>query len=174
MNEEVYNGEDGFEKMKAAEVGNIFNFGNKKCDQLGLNFSDQNGEKKSVFLSSFGIGITRLMGVLAEVFGDNTGLVWPESVAPFKIHLIEIPSGNSEVKKVVENVYQKIGADNVLYDDRDVRAGEKFADADLIGVPYQVIVSEKNIESGKFEMKNRKTGEVKMLSEREIFEMLAN
>lgn len=174
VNEEVYNGEDGFEKMKAAEVGNIFNFGNKKCDQLGLNFSDQNGEKKSVFLSSFGIGITRLMGVLAEVFGDNTGLVWPESVAPFKIHLIEIPSGNSEVKKVVENVYQKIGADNVLYDDRDVRAGEKFADADLIGVPYQVIVSEKNIESGKFEMKNRKTGEVKMLSEREIFEMLAN
>lgn len=174
VNEEVYNGEDGFEKMKAAEVGNIFNFGNKKCDQLGLNFSDQNGEKKSVFLSSFGIGITRLMGVLAEVFGDNTGLVWPESVAPFKIHLIEIPSGNSEVKKVVENVYQKIGADNVLYDDRDVRAGEKFADADLIGVPYQVIVSEKNIESGKFEMKNRKTGEVKMLSESEIFEMLAN
>lgn len=174
VNEEVYNGEDGFEKMKAAEVGNIFNFGNKKCDQLGLNFSDQNGEKKSVFLSSFGIGITRLMGVLAEVFGDNTGLVWPESVAPFKIHLIEIPSGNSEVKKVVENVYQKIGAENVLYDDRDVRAGEKFADADLIGIPYQVIVSEKNIESGKFEMKNRKTGEVKMLSEREIFEMLAN
>lgn len=174
VNEEVYSGEDGFEKMKAAEVGNIFNFGNKKCDQLGLNFSDQNGEKKSVFLSSFGIGITRLMGVLAEVFGDNTGLVWPESVAPFKIHLIEIPSGNSEVKKVVENVYQKIGAENVLYDDRDVRAGEKFADADLIGIPYQVIVSEKNIESGKFEMKNRKTGEVKMLSESEIFEMLAN
>jgi prolyl-tRNA synthetase len=75
---------------------------------------------------------------------------------------------------VVENIYQKIGAENVLYDDRNVRAGEKFADADLIGIPYQVIVSEKNIESGKFEMKNRKTGEVKMLSESEIFEMLAN
>lgn len=174
VNEEVYSGEDGFEKIKAAEVGNIFNFGNKKCDQLGLNFSDQNGEKKPVFLSSFGIGITRLVGVLAEVFGDHIGLVWPESVAPFKIHLIEIPSGNSEVKKVVENIYQKIGAENVLYDDRNVRAGEKFADADLIGIPYQVIVSEKNIESGKFEMKNRKTGEVKMLSESEIFEMLAN
>lgn len=168
VNEEVYGGEDGFEKIKAAEVGNIFNFGNKKCDQLGLNFSDQNGEKESVFLSSFGIGITRLMGVLAEVFGDNKGLVWPESVAPFKFHLIEIPSSNQGVRETADRIYAKLGAENVLWDDRDLRAGEKFADADLLGIPFQIIISEKNIESKKIELKTRKTGEVKMLTEDEL------
>jgi prolyl-tRNA synthetase len=177
VNKEIYNKEtlekmgmkmEDFEEKKAAEVGNIFNFGTGKCEQMGLYFSDKDGTKKPVYLSSYGIGITRLMGVLVEVFADDKGIIWPESVAPFKYHLIEISSENPEVKKMAEKIYKEMGEANVLYDDRDLRAGEKFADADLLGMPHQIIVSEKNLASGKLELKNRKTGEVKMVSEDEI------
>ena len=135
---------------------------------MGLYFSDKDGVKKPVHLSSYGIGITRLLGVLVEVFADDKGIVWPEFVAPFKLHLIEILSGKPEVKEKAEKIYKKMGEANVLYDDRDARAGEKFADADLIGIPYQVIVSEKNLLEGKLELKNRKTGEIKMIKEDEL------
>jgi prolyl-tRNA synthetase len=177
LNEEIYNSEtlekmgmkeSDFEKKKAAEVGNIFNFGTKKSEEMGLYFKDKDGEKKPVFLSSYGIGITRLMGVLVETLADNKGIVWPESVAPFKYHIIEIPSENSEVKKTAEMVYQKLGEQNALYDDRGARAGEKFADADLLGIPNQIIISEKNLASGKLELKTRKTGEINMMSEDEF------
>ncbi|OHB12448.1 MAG: hypothetical protein A3G46_02030 [Candidatus Zambryskibacteria bacterium RIFCSPLOWO2_12_FULL_39_16] len=119
-------------------------------------------------MGSYGIGIGRLMGTIVELFADDKGLIWPESVAPFKLHIIELPSNKIEVKKMAEKIYKKVGEANVLYDDRDLRAGEKFADADLLGVPIQIIVSEKNIDSGKLELKNRKTGETKMISESEI------
>lgn len=177
LNEEIFNDEtldkmklqkSDFEIKKAAEVGNIFTFGTKKCEQLGLYFTNDKGEKQPVYLGSYGIGITRLMGVLVEVFADEKGIVWPESVAPFKLHLIEIPSDNPAVKKMVEKIYKKIGEENCLYDDRDLRAGEKFADGDLLGIPNQIIVSEKNYSSGKLEYKNRATGEVKMISDSEI------
>jgi len=177
VNEEIYNKEtvekmgmkmEDFEKKKAAEVGNIFNFGTGKCEQMGLYFGDKDGTKKPVYLSSYGIGVTRLMGVLVEVFSDDKGIIWPEAVAPFKYQLIEIPSEKNEVKEMAEKIYKKLGEANVLYDDRNARAGEKFADADLLGLPYQIIVSEKNMAVGKLELKNRKTGEVKMISENEI------
>ncbi|KKQ77803.1 MAG: prolyl-tRNA synthetase, partial [Parcubacteria group bacterium GW2011_GWA1_38_7] len=177
VNKEIYNKEtvekmgmvlEDFGEKKAAEVGNIFNFGTGKCEQMGLYFSDKDGVKKPVHLSSYGIGITRLLGVLVEVFADDKGIVWPEFVAPFKLHLIEILSGKPEVKEKAEKIYKKMGEANVLYDDRDARAGEKFADADLIGIPYQVIVSEKNLLEGKLELKNRKTGEIKMIKEDEL------
>lgn len=168
VNEEIYNNEEGFEKVKAAEVGNIFNFGTKKSEQLGLYFQDKNGEKRPVYLSSYGIGITRLMGVLVEVFGNEKGIIWPESVAPFKYHIVEIPSEKAEVKEMAERIYKKLGEENILYDDRELRAGEKFADADLLGMPYQIVVSEKNMSSGKLELKDRKTGEVKMIQEDEL------
>lgn len=154
----------GFEKVKTAEVGNIFNFGSKKCEQMGLTFTAEDGTESPVFLSSYGIGITRLMGVLVEVFGNEKGMVWPEAISPFKFQLIELNSENPEVKKKAEAVYEKLGTKNTLYDDRSLRAGEKFADADLVGIPYQIIVSEKNLESEKLEFKNRKTGETKMIS----------
>lgn len=177
LNEEIFNEktlsemgmqESDFEKVKAAEVGNIFNFGTKKSEQLELFFTDQNGEKKPAHLSSYGIGITRLMGVLVEVYGKENGMVWPEIVSPFKFHLIEIGSAKPKVKEMAEKLYEKIGKENALYDDRDVRAGEKFADADLIGIPYQIIVSEKNVEAGKLELKDRKKEEIKMISEDEL------
>jgi prolyl-tRNA synthetase len=112
-----------------------------------------------------------MMGVITEIFSDEKGLVWPEVVAPFKFHILEISSKNSEVKKVAERIYEKLNREekeSALYDDRDARAGEKFADADLLGMPYQIIVSEKNLEIGKLELKKRATGEVKMISEDEL------
>ena len=108
------------------------------------------------------------MGTIVELLSDDKGIVWPKAVAPFKLHLIEIPSGKPEVREMAEKIYKEIGEENVLYDDRDLRAGEKFADADLLGMPYQIIVSEKNILSGKLEFKNRKTGEIKMISKDEL------
>lgn len=178
INEEVYNKEtlekmgmkeEDFEKVKAAEVGNIFNFGTKKSEQMGLYFADSSGEKMPAHLSSYGIGITRLMGVLVEVFGGENSIVWPESVAPFKFHIIEIPSENKAVKEMAEKIYKQIGEDGALYDDRNSRAGEKFADADLLGIPYQLIISEKNIAANQIEFKNRKTQEIKMISEAEVY-----
>jgi len=170
VNEEIYNAEtlekmgmseNDFEKVKAAEVGNIFNFGTKKCEQMEMFITHKDGQKYPAYLSSYGIGITRLMGVLAEVFADDKGIVWPESVAPFKYHIIEIVSEKPEVREAAERVYKKLQG-NALYDDRDLRAGEKFADADLLGMPYQIIISEKTVAEGKVELKNRKTGEAEL------------
>lgn len=172
LNEEIYNEqtlaglnmkESDFEKVKAAEVGNIFNFGTKKCEQMGLLFNDKDGMKKPVSLSSYGIGVTRLMGVITEVFADDKGIVWPEAVAPFKYHLVEIVSSKPEVREMAENVYQTLGTEKVLYDDRDLRAGEKFADSDLLGMPFQIVVSEKTLAQDKIELKDRKTGETKLV-----------
>lgn len=146
----------GIEK-KAAEVGNIFTFGIEKCEQMGLYYTDEVGNKCPVYLGSYGIGITRLMGVLAEVFGDEKGLVWPEAVAPFKIHLISLNQN-----KLADEIYDTLKANNieVLYDDRNVRAGEKFADADLIGIPMRVVIGEKEV----LETKRRNSEEVRMLT----------
>jgi prolyl-tRNA synthetase len=164
VNEEIYKEEPGFKKVKAAEVGNIFNFGSKKCEQMGLQYKDSNGSVLPVFLSSYGIGITRLLAVIAEVMSDEKGLVLPEGVSPFKYHIVEIASDNPEVRKTAEELYRKLGEGNSLYDDRDARAGEKFADADLLGMPRQVIVSERSLEKGGVELKERRTGEAKIVS----------
>lgn len=177
LNEEVFNEDTlksmnmekaDFERVKAAEVGNIFNFGTKKSEQMELYFKDKDGSKKPAHLSSYGIGVTRLMGVVAEIFSDERGIFWPESLAPFKYHVIEIISENPEVKKTAERIYEKIGSENALYDDRDARAGEKFADADLLGMPIQIIVSDKTVSQNKMELKNRKTGLSELVSESEI------
>lgn len=183
LNEEVYNQEtlaemgmkeDDFDIQKSAEVGNIFNFGTKKSEQMGLYFTDNEGNKKPVFMSSYGIGITRLVGVIAEVFSDENGLVWPEAVAPYKWHIIEIGSEDNKVREMAENIYKEIGEKYALYDDRDVRAGEKFADSDLIGIPHRLIISDKNTSNDIVEYKNRKTGETKLIQKNEIFNFIKN
>ncbi|MFA6269960.1 MAG: aminoacyl--tRNA ligase-related protein [Candidatus Paceibacterota bacterium] len=155
-------------EKKAVEVGNIFTLGTKFSEPFDLKYKNEKGENEMVFMGSYGIGLGRLMGTIVELLSDDKGIVWPEAVAPFKYHLIEITSNKPEVKEWAEKIYKKLGADNVLYDDRDLRAGEKFADAELLGMPTQIIVSEKNIASGKLEIKDRKTGEVKMILEDEI------
>jgi prolyl-tRNA synthetase len=158
------------EKVTTAEVGNIFNFGTKKSEVLGLYYTDALGNKVPVWMGSYGIGITRLMGVLAEKFSNEQGMVWPEAVAPFKVHLLYLPGKEPKAKAYAEELYEKLTKKGmeVLFDDRDARAGEKFADADLIGIPFQLVVSDKTFASGKLEGKDRKTGKVEMLEEKQL------
>jgi prolyl-tRNA synthetase len=175
INEEVMNDEvckelgvskDELELVKSAEVGNIFNFGTSKCDDMDFHITDENGHKASVYLGSYGIGITRLMGVLAEVFSDERGLVWPNSVAPFSLHLVTLAKSNDEESYALsQNIYDELTKSGVevLWDDRvGVSAGEKFADSDLLGMPMRVTVSGKSIENGGVEIKERtaQNGEV--------------
>ncbi|MEO5627876.1 MAG: proline--tRNA ligase [Candidatus Saccharimonadales bacterium] len=158
---------------KAAEVGNIFNFGTAKCDDVGLHVNDENGKLASVYLGSYGIGVTRLMGVVAEHFADDRGLVWPANIAPAQVYLVRL--GEDEVVvKAADKLYAELQDANieVLYDDRDARAGEKFADADLIGLPYRVVVSAKTIEQSKVEVKKRTDQEVKLVELSEIIKSL--
>lgn len=158
INKEIFAGTEAeYKKITAIEVGNIFAFGTYYSEKMGVYFTDKDGNKKPVWFGSYGIGPTRVMGTIVEVFHDEKGIVWPESVAPYKYHLIGL-NGKGE------DLYRKL-QDNgveVLFDDRDVSAGEKFTDADLIGIPFRLVVSDKT--GDKVEIKNRKTGETKLES----------
>jgi prolyl-tRNA synthetase len=161
---------DELEEKKSIEVGNIFNFGDVKSRQMGLMYKDENGEEKPVILGSYGIGITRLMGAIVEVFADEKGLVWPETVAPYMVHLLSLTPGDPTAAAYADALYedlQKAGVE-VLYDDRDARAGEKLADADLIGIPARVVVGKNTIETGKIESTYRRTGQTNLVSREEL------
>lgn len=153
------------EEVKTAEVGNIFSFGISKSEQLGLNFTDEDGVLKPVVLGSYGIGITRLMGVVVEKFADDKGIVWPEAVAPFQVYLIGI-------RKDADELYNRLtqAGIEVLYDDRDIGPGAKFADADLLGIPYRVVVSEKL--GDQIEVKKRTENEARIVSQDELFGLI--
>ena len=169
INKEVLNDEtlaklgvsrDELEEVKSAEVGNIFNFGTQKSQDMDFAFTDEQGDKQLVHLGSYGIGITRLMGVIAEKFSDDKGLVWPDAVAPARVYIAQL--GNSpEVIKQADDLYQRLTAAGVgvLYDDRELRPGEKFADADLLGIPYRVVISDKTVASNAYEIKARTASE---------------
>lgn len=179
LNDEVLNDlgvkrEDLIEK-KAVEVGNIFSLGTRFSDAFELNFVASDGTKKPVIMGSYGIGPGRLMGTIAEVLSDANGLVWPEVVSPFRLHLIALFDKDGKVKAYTDELYQELTEQGVevLYDDRDQRAGEKFADADLIGIPYRAIVSDKTLAERVVEFKDRKTGEISKISETELQKMLA-
>lgn len=166
---------DELQEVKASEVGNIFSFGTTKSEQLGLYYSDEKGGAKPVVLGSYGIGITRLMGVMVEHFADDMGLSWPQSVAPFKVYLARLGS-EPDVIKSADEVYgqlRNLGVE-VLYDDRDVRAGEMFADADLMGLPYRLVVSAKTLADNSYELKSRGNQEAKLLTGDKLLESLAN
>lgn len=157
------------EELKTAEVGNIFSFGATKSEQLDLYFTDENGDKKPVILGSYGIGITRSMGVIVEKFHDDKGIIWPKEIAPFAVHLIELP-GAKNTKKIYEEL-QKNGIE-VLWDDRELAAGAKFADADLIGIPVRLVVSAKT--GDKIEYKERKSEKSELLTLDEVVKLLIN
>jgi prolyl-tRNA synthetase len=163
---------EDLEKVSSAEVGNIFNFGTQKSEDLELRYKDETGKDIPVWMGSYGIGITRLMGLLVEKFADDKGIVWPESVAPFQIHLIEINSGNPDVHTEAADLYSDLisAGVEVLHDDRDVRAGEKFADSDLIGIPLRVVVSEKTITEGKYECVHRNNGKIEYMTAAQLLE----
>lgn len=183
INDEVFSDEvveqlglnkDNLKLVKAAEVGNIFNFGTQKAEELGLYFTDEDGQNKPVYIGSYGIGVSRLMGVMTECFADDKGLVWPEAVAPFKVYLARL-STDEKVVKTADEIYNKLTAKgvSVIYDDREARAGEILTDAELMGMPYRVVVSERTTDSGLHELKNRSNGDQKNISVDELINIVA-
>lgn len=161
-------------EKKASEIGNIFTLGTKFSEPLGLYYMNAKNEKELVFMGSYGIGPGRVMGTVVEVFADDKGLVWPKSIAPFSVHLIEISGDSDKVKKSAEDLYEKLEKMGIetLYDDRDFRAGEKFNDSDLLGIPLRIVVSEKGIKEGVFEVKDRACGKVEMIKEKDILKFV--
>ncbi|MEI7750028.1 MAG: aminoacyl--tRNA ligase-related protein [Candidatus Moraniibacteriota bacterium] len=150
---------------KGVEVGNTFHLESKYTDALGVFYNDEKGEKRSIIMGCYGIGISRLMGVIAELFADEKGLVWPEAIAPFRVHLLSL--GADEVANSAYDALTAAGIE-VLYDDRDARAGEKFADSDLLGIPYRVVIGKRSAESGEAEVKRRTSDGVEMVKLSEL------
>lgn len=158
----------------AVEVGNIFELKTKYSAPFNLSYKDEEGKDQTVIMGCYGIGLGRVLGTVVEVYGDDKGLVWPRSIAPFDVHLVEISSANTEVRAETEKLYRELTEKGVecLWDDRDLRAGEKFADSDLYGIPLRIVVSEKTLAEGKFEIKERKGGKVSMVDRNELFQKL--
>jgi len=182
VNKEVYTDEVlkqlGLDKgelveEKAVEVGNIFPLGTKYADALGVYFTNEQGEHQSMIIGSYGIGISRLMGLLAEHFADEKGLVWPEAVAPAKVYLARLGASAAVVKQADElyNLLTTSGVP-VLYDDRLNRPGEKFADADLLGIPWRVVISDKTLASSSYELKARSASEPQTIDQQQLFKKL--
>lgn len=170
---------------KAVEVGNIFKLGTRFSEPFDLHVLDEKGGKKSVIMGCYGIGLQRLMGTIVEIYHDENGIIWPEQVAPFKIHLIPLApraglagkdkKTSGQILKETDKIYEDLQGSGieVLYDDReDKSAGEKFADADLIGIPYRVVVSEKTLEKGSVEIKKRNEKEAKLVLIKDIIKSI--
>ncbi len=153
-------------EQRSIEVGNIFDLKTKYSKPFDLDFTDTKGEKHPVLMGCYGIGLGRLMGTIVEVLSDDKGIIWPEAVAPFKVHLLAVGEGE-DVKKEAEKVYETLLKNNieVLFDDRtDVSAGEKFADADLLGISYRAVVSQRSMKEGGIEIKKRTEDKGKIIS----------
>jgi len=184
VNKEVFNDEvlenlglnkGELKEERAVEVGNIFTLGTKYSEPLGLKFTDEKGNKKTVIMGSYGIGPSRVMGTIIELNNDSKGMLWPKEVSPFNVHLVLLNSDEEVVKKVGEEFYntlQKNGIE-VLYDDRqDKSPGEKLADSDLIGISQRVIISKKTVEKNRFEHKFRNQKDFKLLAEKELLNLI--
>ncbi|MEA4910750.1 Proline--tRNA ligase [bioreactor metagenome] len=163
-------------EKKSIEVGNIFSLEYKFSDPIDLKYKNKEGEEDKVFMGSYGIGITRLMGTIVECFSDEKGIIWPEAVAPFKIHLVSLfRDEEDESYKAAKDIYEKLTVKGVevLFDNRENKTpGEKFSDADLIGIPLRVVVSEKSLEKGGVEIKKRNELETKIVSIEEFLNNL--
>lgn len=181
INEEVYNDEvladlgvtkEELVEKTAVEVGNIFTLGTKFSDAFDLKYTDEDGVNKTVFMGSYGIGPSRLMGLMAEHFSDDKGLVWPKNIAPFQVYLVQI--GGEDSMKKSEELYDELTGlgIEVLFDDRDVRPGQKFADGELIGIPYRVTVSDRLISDNVFEFTDRLTNEKELLTHEQLLARL--
>ncbi len=159
---------DALEEVRAIEVGNIFKLGTRFSEALGLTYTAPDGGVLPVVMGSYGIGPARVMAAVVECLADEAGMVWPKSIAPFDLHLLELDGEKDRAVRAEANklcaAIRQAGL-TVLHDDRDRRAGEKFADSDLIGIPTRVVVSKKTLEAGKIELKDRATGEVEMLNQ---------
>lgn len=178
VNKEVLNDEvlsdlglsaEALREEKAVEVGNIFSLGTKFSDALGLTYKDEEGKPQPVIMGSYGIGVGRLMGTVVEVLSDDKGIVWPTSIAPFHVHIISIGADEEALK-----LYDKLteAGFEVLVDDRDARPGEKLGDADLLGIPLRIVVSQKNNEAGEYEVKLRSAEESEQVAQGDIVKVV--
>ncbi len=179
-NKEIFEGKEGdncpkcgasIKSAHAIEVGNIFPLDTKYSKDQKVFYKDKEGKDQPIWFASYGIGPTRVMGTLVEVFHDDKGIIWPESVAPFQVHLVGLDLDNKEVREKAEQAYKVLLSHGVevLFDDRsEASAGQKFADADLIGVPYRVVVSKKS--GDKLELKKRSEKETEFISLEELAE----
>lgn len=183
VNQEVYNDEvlkklelpkDELVEKKAIEAGNIFNLGTRFSEALGLQYTDAQGQKHPVVMGSYGIGPTRLMGVIVECLADEKGIVWPEEVAPFPVHIVSLVPNDPTVVAYADALYEELQAAGIeaLYDDRDARAGEKLADSELIGIPTRIVIGKDTIASGQLEVVSRGSGEVKRIAREDLFATL--
>ena len=181
INKEIYtddlkkelNLKGDFLEKKAIEVGNIFTLGTKFSEPFDLKYKDEKGDDKMVFMGSYGIGLGRLMGTIVELLSDEKGIVWPVEVAPFKVHLLRLGISDAVISSS-DNLYDKLRKTgiSVLYDDRDLRPGDKFADADLLGMPVRFVVSEKTLAEGKVEVKYRTSDKSELMSEVEALKIV--
>jgi prolyl-tRNA synthetase len=173
VNKEVYTDEalaklglerGSLKEMKSIEVGNIFSLGTRFSDALGLTYTDSEGAQHPVYMGCYGIGPSRVMGTIVELLADDKGIVWPEAVAPFKVHLIALVPNDVTIA-YADALYEDLtrAGIEVLYDDRDARAGEKLADSDLLGIPMRILIGKETVETGKVEVVDRRTGEVKRI-----------
>lgn len=166
--------EEQLKIAKGIEVGHIFYFGTKYSESMGAKVAGPDGKEVTVEMGSYGIGVSRLVGALIEANHDENGIIWPEAVAPYKVGIINLRFKDENCTAACDALYEKmqgVGIE-VLYDDRDAGAGAKFADMDLIGLPWQVVVGPKGLEKGVYELKNRRTGERVELTESALLEKL--
>ena len=183
LNKEVFNDEvlsqlklskEKLVEHKSIEVGNIFDLKTKYSQPFDLSFTDEKGEKHIVLMGCYGIGLGRLMGTIVEVFSDDKGIIWPETVAPYKIHLLALGEDEA-VSKEAEKVYESLlkAGTEVLFDDRkDLSAGEKFSDADLLGMPYRAVVSARSLKENGIELKKRSEEKGKIVTLDELLKLL--
>jgi len=158
-----------FKEAKAIEVGNIFKLQTKYSQPFDLSVLDEKGKKQTIVMGCYGIGLSRVMGAVVETSHDAKGIIWPEAIAPFKVHLISLEK-NEEAEKIYADL-DKHGIE-ILFDDRAVSAGEKFNDADLIGLPYRLVVSEKSLKAGGVEAKKRNSQKSEIVNIKELQKFL--
>lgn len=178
INKEVYTDEvikelgldkSELEEVKGIEVGNIFTLGTKFTAPFNMSVDDGKGGSVTPIMGCYGIGISRVMGTVAEIMSDENGLVWPDNIAPYKLVICRL-GDDAEVVKEADELYKSLtdSGVEVLYDDRDSRPGEKFADADLLGIPHRIVISKKTIESGKIEYKKRTEKDSQNITKEEL------
>jgi prolyl-tRNA synthetase len=176
-NKEIFKGKAGdacekcggsIQEANGIEVGNVFKLGTKYSDAFGVQFTDEKGEKKAVIMGSYGIGLSRIVGTFVEAFHDDAGMMWPDAVAPFRVHVLALHGTDKKtVAERADGVYDalhKAGVE-VLYDDREISAGQKFSEADLIGIPFRAVVSEKAGEKVEVKRRDEKTAKLMTIKE---------
>jgi len=162
-------------ETRAIEVGNIFDLKTRYSEPFDLSYTDEKGKKHLILMGCYGIGLGRLMGTVVEVLSDDKGIIWPEEITPFAVHLLALSNGSDKVSRHADQVYERLERSmiEVLYDDREgLSAGEKFADADLLGIPYRAVVSERSLKENGIEVKKRIEEKGEIISLESLLKML--